>query len=73
MTDIISEMAAKAGISTDMARKGMGAVLEMCKSKLPTEAYSKLSAAVPDADGLVAASARQSAGSRPPAPACSAT
>ena len=68
MTDIISDMAAKAGISTDMARKGMGAVLEMCKSKLPAEAYSKLSAAVPGAEGLVAASVQQSAQEQPAGP-----
>jgi len=59
MTDIISSLASHAGISPDMARKGMGAVLEMCKHKLPPEAYSKVSAAIPGADGMIAAAADQ--------------
>jgi uncharacterized protein (DUF2267 family) len=59
MTDIISSLASHAGISQDMARKGMGAVLEMCKNKLPAEAYSKVSAAIPGADGMIAAAADQ--------------
>ena len=56
MADIISDLAAKSGVSPDMARKGMGAVLEFCKGKLSPDAYSKVSAAVPDADGMVAQS-----------------
>src|SRR5688572_20624263 len=56
MADIISDLAAKSGVSPDMARKGMGAVIEFCKGKLSPDAYSKVSAAVPDADGMVAQS-----------------
>jgi len=64
MADIVSDLAAKSGISPDMAGKGMGAVLEFCKNKLPAEAYSKLSAAVPNADGMIASAneAEQSGG-----------
>jgi hypothetical protein len=54
MADLISDLAAKAGISRDMAGKGVGAILELCRNKLPAEAYSKLSAAVPGAAGLIA-------------------
>lgn len=55
MADILSEMATKVGISPDMVRRGMGIVLEFCKNKLPPEVYSKITAALPDADGMVAA------------------
>jgi hypothetical protein len=54
VADFISELASKSGISPDQARKGVGAVLALLKEKLPPGAFSRVEAAVPDADGLVA-------------------
>jgi hypothetical protein len=55
MADVISDLASKCGISPDLARKGLGAVLGLFKQKLPEESYAKLSAAVPNSDALVEA------------------
>jgi hypothetical protein len=50
MADPVADLASKAGISEDQAKKGLGAVLSVCKDKLPAEVYSKMESAVPDAD-----------------------
>jgi hypothetical protein len=55
MADIITDLASKSGISPDVAQKGMGAVLEFLKSKLPADTFSKISAAVPGSDRMMAA------------------
>jgi hypothetical protein len=55
MADIASELASKCGISTETAQKGLGVVLGHLKSKLPAETFSKVSAAVPGADNMMAA------------------
>jgi uncharacterized protein (DUF2267 family) len=55
MADAIAELARKAGVSEDQARKGLGAVLAVCKDKLPADVYSKMESAVPDADDAVQA------------------
>jgi hypothetical protein len=57
MADIASELANKCGISTETAQKGLGLVLGLLKNKLPAESFSKISAAVPDADRIMAAGA----------------
>jgi hypothetical protein len=57
MADFISELATKCGISVDAARKGLGVVLGLLKSKLPAESFSKLSAAVPGVEAMLAAAA----------------
>jgi hypothetical protein len=57
MADIVSELASKCGMSTETAQKGLGAVLGFLKSKLPTEAFNKLSEAVPGADGMMSSAA----------------
>jgi hypothetical protein len=54
MADIASELASRSGISVEQARKGLGVVLGLLKSKLPADSYAKVSAAVPGADGMVA-------------------
>ncbi len=54
MADIVSELAGKSGVSPDMAKKGLGAVLAFLKGKVPAETFAKVSTAVPDADGLMA-------------------
>jgi hypothetical protein len=55
MADIVSDLAAKCGISAEQAQKGMGAVLGLLKNNLSPENYAKVSAAVPNAEGLVTA------------------
>ena len=57
MADIATELASKAGISPDAARKGLGVVLGFLKNKLPAESFSKVSAAVPGADNMMTAAA----------------
>jgi len=55
MADLISEVAAKAGIDSGLAQKGMGALLASLQDKLPAGAFSKVSSAVPNAASLVSA------------------
>ena len=55
MADIVTELAERSGVSTEMAKKGLGAVLAFLKGKIPAESFSKVSNAIPDADGLMAA------------------
>src|SRR5262245_43161808 len=55
MADIVSELASKCGISTEVAQKGLGLILGLMKSKLPAESFAKVSAAVPGADNMMAA------------------
>jgi hypothetical protein len=54
MADIISDLASQCGVSAEQAQKGLGAVLEMFKKELPAETYSKVQAAVPGAEDMVA-------------------
>jgi hypothetical protein len=55
MADVFADLARKAGISEDQAKKGLGAVLAVCKDKLPADVYSKMESAVPDAEGAMQA------------------
>jgi len=55
MADIITDLASRSGISPDLAQKGLGAVLAFFQSKLPADTFSKVRAAVPGADGMMAA------------------
>jgi hypothetical protein len=57
MADIATELANKCGISAEAAQKGLGVVLGLLKSKLPAESFSKISAAVPEADSMMSAAA----------------
>jgi hypothetical protein len=54
VADVIGELAAKSGVSPDLAGKGLGAILLFLKGRLPAGVFAKLQAAVPDADGLMA-------------------
>jgi hypothetical protein len=54
VTDIISDLANKSGINTDMAKKGLGAILTFFKEKLPADTFAQVSAAVPGAEALMA-------------------
>ena len=54
MADITSELATKCGISVEAAKKGLGLVLGLLKSKLPDDSFAKLSQAIPGADTMMA-------------------
>jgi hypothetical protein len=53
VADFISDLAAKAGVSPDLARKGLGAVLALFKDKLPANSFSQVLEAVPNASNLM--------------------
>jgi hypothetical protein len=55
MSDIISELAAKSGITPEQARKGLGTVLSFLKESVPEKDFAQVSAAVPGSDPMMAA------------------
>jgi len=55
MSDTISELAEKSGLSADQAKKGLGAVLSFLKGSLPADTFNQVSAAVPGSDQMMAA------------------
>jgi hypothetical protein len=57
MADIATELASKCGISVEAAQKGLGTILGLLKSKLPAEAFTKISAAVPETDNMMSTAA----------------
>jgi hypothetical protein len=57
MADIVSELASKCGIPAETAQKGLGLVLGLLKLELPTDAFAKVSAAVPNADSMISSAA----------------
>jgi uncharacterized protein (DUF2267 family) len=54
MADTITELASKCGISTDMARKGLGTILAAFKHALPAESFAKIEGAIPGAASMLA-------------------
>jgi hypothetical protein len=58
MADIIAELAARAGVSPEMAGKGIGAILNLLKDKLPAGLFTQVQAALPNANGLMADAAQ---------------
>ena len=54
MADFISDLATKAGVSPDLARKGVGAILALFKDKLPAGAFAQVQSAIPNASNLMA-------------------
>jgi hypothetical protein len=59
MADITSELASKSGISSDLAKKGLGALLSFVKEKLPADSFSKVLSAIPGGDNMMAAAAER--------------
>ena len=55
MSDVISDLAARSGLSPDQAKKGLGAILSFIKGSVPEETFTQVSAAVPDSDQMMAA------------------
>jgi hypothetical protein len=55
MADIISELASKSGVSNDLAKKGIGAVLSFIEERIPPDRFSNVLHAVPNANSMMAA------------------
>jgi hypothetical protein len=55
MSDIVSDLADKSGLSPEQAQKGLGAVLAFVKEGLPAADFANVSAAVPNSDQMMAA------------------
>ena len=53
MADFLSDLAAKSGVSTDQAKKGLDAVLAFAKDKLPANMFAQVQAAVPNAGSML--------------------
>jgi hypothetical protein len=53
MADLISDLAAKSGVSPDLAGKGVGAILALLKDKLPADSFAQVLSAIPNADNLM--------------------
>ena len=56
MSDIVSSLSSQTGISPDLVRKGLGAVLKMLQDQLPPELFSKVQGLLPDAGAMISAS-----------------
>jgi len=54
MADFINDLAGKAGVSPEAARKGMGSLLTALKGGLSADNFAQVQNAVPDADGMMA-------------------
>jgi hypothetical protein len=54
MSDLVNTLAERAGVSPETARRGLGALLNLVKEHLGSDAYGKARAALPDADAMVA-------------------
>jgi hypothetical protein len=55
MADFIHDLATKSGVSPELAEKGVGAILEVFKDKLPAAAFSQVESAIPNASHLMEA------------------
>jgi hypothetical protein len=55
MADFIADLAAKSGVSPELAGKGVGTILELFKDKLPAASFSQVQAAIPNASNLMEA------------------
>jgi len=53
VSDFVTDLAAKSGLSAEQAKKGLGVLLSFLKEKFPAELFSKVEAAVPDPQGLM--------------------
>ena len=53
MSDFITDLAGKSGLNVEQAKKGLGVLLSFLKEKFPADVFSKVEAAVPDAQGLM--------------------
>jgi hypothetical protein len=54
MAEVINELADKCGINTEMAKKGLEALLGAFKHGLPAESFAKIEGAIPGVKELLA-------------------
>jgi hypothetical protein len=54
MASFLEELADKAGLQTDQAHQGIGALLTMLKDRLDPETFSRLQQAIPNASEVLA-------------------
>jgi hypothetical protein len=52
MSDLINELSARTGISSDLVQKGLGALLSFLKKELGEETFDKVQSSIPDASRL---------------------
>jgi hypothetical protein len=55
MSDIVSDLAARSGLTPEQAQKGLGSVLSFFKELLPADSFAKVSEAVPGSEQMMAA------------------
>jgi hypothetical protein len=55
MSDVVSDLAAKCGLTPEQAQKGLGAILSFVKKSVPQEDFAKVNEAVPNAEQMMAA------------------
>jgi hypothetical protein len=53
MADFLSDLASNAGVSSDEAQQGLGALLAMLKGKLSPDAFARLQGAIPGGDDML--------------------
>ena len=53
MPDIVDQLAAQTGISSDQIHKGLGALFSFLKKELGDQTYNEVESSVPDAAGAV--------------------
>ena len=49
MSEFLSDLADKSGIRPDQPKKGLGALLNVLKDKLPADVFARVQSAVPGA------------------------
>jgi hypothetical protein len=52
MSDLVNELTARTGISSDLVQKGLGALLTVLKKELGEDTFAKVQSSVPDAARL---------------------
>jgi hypothetical protein len=53
MADFLSDLASKAGVDSDQAHQGLGALLALLKSRLSPDAFARLKSAIPRSDDML--------------------
>jgi hypothetical protein len=52
MSDILSELASKSGVSLDQAKHALAGLMAFLKDKLPADLFAKITHAIPGADSM---------------------
>lgn len=56
MADIVTDLATKCGISPDLVKLGLGAILNLIQKKVSPEIFSTVTSVIPGAKDMIAAS-----------------